>query len=143
MSAPDLPDAGFIYTGPMYWPHKTSWKPDPTRCRASVADGGRSPSFHQCNRKAKVERDVLHNGQRLRLAYCNTHDPVAVAVKRAAQEAQWRAKWDERDRRQAEQKRREKLAEAAINAIRQIAAGHNDARGLAQEVLARFGEGDA
>lgn len=60
--------------------------------------------------------------------------PVAVGEKRKAKYDAWKAKWDG-------QSRQRDLRDAALDAIRQIAAGHNDPRALALETLKKFGEG--
>lgn len=138
MSKDKLPDAGFIYTGPMYWPHEKPWEPRPGTCRASVHDGGRSVGFHQCSRKVTVEREVSLKGKAVTIGYCRQHDPVEVARRTRERDAKWRAEWDERDRKHKEHQRQRELEAAALTAIREIAAGHNDARGLALELLARF-----
>ena len=134
-----LPDAGFIYDGPRYWPRSEPWQPKAGNCRASVHDrDSRSFNSHQCSKKAKVVRKVLHHGKEVEFGYCGLHDPVAVAEKRAKREAAWRAKWDaEQAAWKAKQDARElaERAERAIEALRQIAAGHNDPRSLAIEVL--------
>src|SRR5687768_4469516 len=52
---------------------------DPARCCASVADDGRSPTFHQCSRNPKVFYGSL--------GYCSTHDPVAAKARRDAKYA--------------------------------------------------------
>ena len=131
----ELPKSGHIYTHHGWWPHKEPWKPDLSRCRCAVHDAESWPGFHQCNNKVKVTRKVLHHGVEAEFGYCNRHDPIAVAAKRAKQEAAWKAKWDaEKAAAQAKRDERE-LAERAIEALRQIAAGHNDPRSLAIEVL--------
>lgn len=132
----ELPDAGHIHSGPRWWPHEKPWQPKEGDCRASVHDrDARSFSSHQCSRKAKVTRKVMHHGKVAEYGYCGLHDPVAVAEKRAKQKAAWEAKWQaEQAAWKAKQDARE-LAERAIEALHQIAAGHNDPRSLAIEVL--------
>ena len=91
--------------------------PDYTRCADSVVDG-----FHssQCSRK---------NGHGPHGAWCKQHDPIARAAKRDAQNAKWRA--------ESELKLARHAANAALEpALRQIAAGHNDPRSLAESVIA-------
>ena len=90
----------------------------------------------QCARAGKVERDGKW--------YCKQHDPVAVAERKAERDRKWRAECDAKDAARAEAKRQRELAAACVEAIKQIAAGHNDPRGLATEVLGlhlREGEG--
>lgn len=141
MSAAKLPDAGFIYTGPMYWPGKEPWQPAPGKCRGQCSKSeGNHTDFWQCPRPIKVEREVLHHGEPVTMGYCGQHDPVKVAERHAKRDAQYRAKWAAREARWNAEARKEEMGEAAVDALRQIAAGHNDARGLAQEVLARFPE---
>jgi len=129
-------DAGHIHTGPSRQFGGSAWQPDMANCRAAVHDGGRWPGFHQCTRKVKVTREVNHHGKIVEMGYCKQHDPVAVKAKADA----WRAKLDadcaERDAQRKAKRDAEDLARAAIAALRQIAAGHNDPRSLAIEVLA-------
>jgi hypothetical protein len=51
------------------------------QCTASVHDGGRSVSFHQCTRAGVLLEGGKH--------YCKTHAPSLVARKRAIQSAKW------------------------------------------------------
>lgn len=64
-------------------------------------------------------------------AYCKQHNPVTRQVKRDARDAKWREEWDK-------QARFDKFTRAARQAIRDIAAGHDDARGLAIKILKEF-----
>lgn len=130
-----LPDAGHIYVYDGYWPHERPWAPDMARCRHAVHESGRGCSFYQCGNKVKVARKVSHHGKEAEFGYCGTHDPIAVAEKNAKRDAKWESKWAaEEAARQAKADARD-LAERAIEALRQIAAGHNDPRSLAIEVL--------
>jgi hypothetical protein len=106
---------------------------NPKYCCASVHDGDRSVGFHQCSRKPKV-----HYGA---LGYCRQHDPVAVQAKRDESARKWRAEWDAKKASYARAEAEKRLREDALSAIRQIAAGHNDPRGLASEILARHEAG--
>lgn len=102
-----------------YGPSYRAVKPDFSRCAQTVLDGAGWGS-HQCTRK---------NGHGPHGAWCKAHDPDAVKAKREARYAKMRAGWD-----------REKSlndAKAALEpALRQIAAGHNDPRALAESVIA-------
>jgi hypothetical protein len=91
------------------------------------SDGNWS-STHQCERKGKYEEGGY--------LWCGTHKPSIVAERKAAREAKWRAEWDAKDAESRRQEAERKLKDAALDAIRKIAAGHNDPRGLAQEILA-------
>ena len=104
------------------------------RCRHAVHESGRGVGFYQCSRKAVISRVV--DGEEY--GFCKQHDPVVTQAKLAAREAAWRAKWDELDRRGEIRKRLEAATNDCIDALRQIAAGHNDARALAAEVIARL-----
>ena len=73
---------------------------------------------HQCSRSAKV-------GDR-----CRQHDPAAIEARQAKADARYRA---ERAVRKIELNGR-----VFLGALRKIAAGHNDARGLAQEAVDKF-----
>lgn len=128
-------DAGHIFKHHGWWPHKTPWAPDLERCRHAVHDGGRSCGFHQCNKKAKVFREAKWHGKVETFGYCGTHDPVAVAQKKAERDAKWKAQWDAQQAAAQAKRDARELAERSIEALRQIAAGHNDPRSLAIEVL--------
>jgi hypothetical protein len=105
------------YYGRSYSPQE----PDYTRCASSVTPQGGWFSA-QCTRK---------NGHGPHGAWCKQHNPVAVKERQDARDKQWHAKWDA-DRRRLE------FAAQCQAAIRQIAAGHNDPRGLAQEIIDRL-----
>jgi len=83
----------------------------------------------QCQRKGKLECEGYH--------WCATHYPPNVVARRLAIHARHEAEaernrleWDARDKER-------KMRDAALKAIKQIADGHNDPRGLAMEVLGR------
>lgn len=131
MSGP-LPDAGFVYRSRIYnEPH------DPKQCCASVSETN-GWGHYQCLKKPSIWRDVLHNGKPVNLGYCGTHDPVKVAARAAKRNAEDRQRRAEEQARWAMELRNRKLGEAAIVALEQIAAGHNDPRQLAHETLERF-----
>jgi hypothetical protein len=94
-------------------------KPDYSRCAKKVANSGRWPSFHQCNRR---------NGNGKHGAYCKQHDPDAVKAKRDAESANRKAKYDFDCRNYA-------FVTDCKDAVRQIAAGHNDPRALCQSII--------
>ena len=91
-----------------------------TRCTETVHD---KYSFRgrQCSKPAAVERDGR--------MYCKVHDPEAIKARRDASYAKWKAE----NARQFSQKQFER---AAVDAIQQIANGHNDPRALAQSIMA-------
>lgn len=90
-------------------------KPDLARC-CEIVDG--TWHYNQCSRK---------NGHGPDGAYCKQHDPEAVASRKAAADAEYRRK------RKAELPR--VYAHSLAAALRQIADGHTDPRGLAIETL--------
>ena len=95
------------------------------KCTARFYDNWGS---HRCRNKAK--HDTI-NGVATR---CGIHSSAAVEkrkAKRQESEAKWRREFDEKNQIQ-------KAREAAIDAIKQIAAGHNNPRELANEVVAMF-----
>jgi hypothetical protein len=102
-----------------YGPAYRSKPVDYTRCAASVADGGRSVSSHQCTRK---------NGHGPHGAWCKTHDPVARKAKSDARVDAWMSRVKQQSRERA-------FAADCQAVIRQIAAGYNDPRGLAQYII--------
>ena len=56
-----------------------------TQCCERVSDGARWPSFSQCSRNGKFER----NGK----WYCKTHDPVSKKEKRDEQDRRWKERY--------------------------------------------------
>lgn len=100
--------------------HKPNHRPD--RCAETVSDRHGFWHSSQCSRK---------RGHGPEQAFCKQHSPEA----KAEREAKWQEKYD------AERKayRRERLINeaksSALDACRQIAAGHNDPRELAQAVI--------
>jgi hypothetical protein len=102
-----------------YGPSYRARKPDFSRCAASVFDRDGWGS-HQCTRK---------NGHGPHGAWCKAHDPVARQAKDDARRAEMHVRWN-REMRLHD-------ATAAVEpALRQIAAGHNDPRSLAESVIA-------
>lgn len=133
-------DAGHLHV-PRFWPESRGpWAPTPGQCRASVPTPGVMCAFHQCSRKSKVTRTVTHHGEVIDVEYCGQHDPVALREKRNRQQAAWKAKWDAAEAAAAERGRVDALRSDAVDAIKQIANGHNDPRTLALLVLSRNGE---
>lgn len=118
-----------------YGAHYASVPPDLTKCAHKVVRYERGwPRYSQCSRK---------NGHGPHGAYCGQHDPDAVAKRAEARDAAWRAE-REAQRNTAEAARKlEAFREAAVAAIRQIAAGHNDPRQLAADVIAKHEGGEA
>jgi hypothetical protein len=80
-----------------------------------------SPGGHQCNRKRGHGPDG---------AYCKQHDPEAVKARRIAASARYNAEMNEA--------RYGWNGRKFYAALVEIAEGHNDARGLAQEVIDQF-----
>lgn len=110
---------------------QTYLKPDLKRCRASVPERSGFGS-HQCSRKVVV--------QRAGYGFCAQHDPVVRRAKQQERDAAWQRQHQAENDMRARQARERALQRDALDAIRKIAAGHNDARGLAQQVLIDHGE---
>lgn len=125
----------FIYK-PLGWQAKVGYTVSTDRCRASVHEGGRGVGFHQCNRKPVVTREV----EGKEYGFCKQHDPVAVKEKDAARRARWDAESAARQAEWALAQRRRAALPLLLEAMQAIAAGHNDARGLATETLAKVGD---
>ena len=101
------------------------------RCDTHIYSGFRS---HRCTRNGVVERDGKF--------YCKKHDPVAVRQRDDAMRVAWAA---ERNVEEAQRKEAARIAALRVDAaaaLRKIAAGHNDPKALAVEVLAKHGEAD-
>lgn len=102
--------------------HPEGHPPDHTRCCEEITYYvGRWPKHKQCDRK---------RGHGPEGAYCKQHDPEVVAKRRSEKDQREREKWNER--------RYEFYGKSFFKVLEQIAAGHNDARGLAQETIAKF-----
>lgn len=94
-------------------------------CIESVSDGGRWPSFHQCSRKATVDG-----------AWCKVHSPEYLAEKRRIE----REKYETQSKASTRKWFFQSKGESFYDALQQIANGHNDARGFAEDVLKRAGK---
>lgn len=77
-------------------------KLDPTRCRESVADGGRSVGFHQCGKLAT--RD----------GYCGLHHPDAVQKRHAERDARYDRETQLRDAQWAVRDKERDVVNAAL-----------------------------
>lgn len=83
---------------------------------------GRWTSFGQCRNKRGHGPDGL---------YCKQHDPEAVAKRNAETIKRQDERWEARMRPYRQR-------EALVAALRLIAEGHNDAKTLAAETLAKW-----
>jgi hypothetical protein len=95
-----------------------------TQCAGQVVRKGADvwrTKYEQCGKRGAHE----HEGK----FYCKTHHPPTVATKREKTAQKWRAGWDAKAQTAAR-------FNAALDACRQIAAGHNDPRALAAAVVA-------
>jgi hypothetical protein len=94
-------------------------------CRAKTL--GEPPWYlgSPCSRAAK--RD----------GYCTIHHPDTVTARRAKASAEAKARWDAK---QAIERRKWDRPKEYRDALRAIAAGHNDPRALAQEMLAKWND---
>jgi hypothetical protein len=97
--------------------------PDPERCAESVHD---RYSPHQCRRK---------RGHGPEGAFCKQHDPERVAAKRA----EWNAKFKAEFAASQKKHKVSMAAPALLAALQAIAAGHNDPRAFAAQVLGETG----
>lgn len=101
--------------------------PDYERCCVNVVpdERGGAARAHQCHKK---------RGYGPGLAYCKQHDPDAVKARRDAADEKWRLEQNA--------KRYQWHGREFYDALEQIANGHNDARGLAQEIIDKFKAGE-
>lgn len=95
--------------------------PDPTRCAAEIPDATGWVRTRQCSRK---------RGHGSEGAFCKQHDPAVKAARQAEADRKNRKRWRERAR--------EFSGPRFLDALRQIAAGHNDPRTLASEIVDDF-----
>ena len=100
-------------------------RPDYARCCQAVWSRDRWSKGDQCVRKRGYGPDG---------AYCKQHDPAAVKARNEAKKTHYNAKWNAT--------RYEMHGRTFFNALVKIAEGHNDARGLAQEVIDIFKKGE-
>lgn len=99
--------------------------PDFSRCCERVFGSLGSPGGHQCNRPRGHGPDE---------AYCKQHDPAAKQARREASTARYNE--------QTNNERYKWYGPKFFNALAKIAEGHNDSRGLAQEVIDEFKKGE-
>lgn len=105
-------------------------RPDFERCCVEVWGTGRDSRPSQCAYKAATDPDYTGKPTR-----CLTHSRAKIAERKAASDAKYaaeRARWGQADRDR-------KARDAALALIIQIADGHNDPRGAAQDLLIQFG----
>ena len=99
------------------------------RCCASVRDRGSTwPSYHQCDKVAKV---TDANGDQ----WCGARDPVAVDAKNKARNERFDREWDIKTRKWKRDEAFKPAKEKIIEAMKMIRDGHNNPRELAEEVL--------
>lgn len=98
--------------------------PDYSRCPVGVSTGRAEGGSKQCSRKG---------GNGPHMAYCKQHDPEAKKAVEEARYFAWRAE-------SGRNKRRRDFQKDCITAIREIAAGHNDPRRLAQSIIDKLGD---
>lgn len=103
---------------PLAWQKVLGYTVDPARCRASVHET-RGIGSHQCTRKPKA-------GER----YCATHSPAAIERRAEAADKRYQ---------ESLKRDRERRGGVFLDALRQIAAGHNDPRSLAIETIRNAG----
>lgn len=118
------------------WTNRYGRSPDMKNCRASVHSPGDGWHPHQCTRKATIFRCV--EGHKGEIGFCRQHDPDAVKARRDASYAAYQAEWAAKNAEHERQKQIGAANDAAKTALERIAAGHNDPRSLAAEVLALY-----
>lgn len=118
------------------WPGSTQGKP---QCQGETTESGSNFTwFHQCARQGRTQ---TADG----MWWCGIHEPAAVAARAAkttarqqAGQAKWAASYEASRRASQVASDYPRL----LAALREIADGHNDARGLAAEVLASLSAHD-
>lgn len=96
-------------------------------CCDSVFSPG-SYTSHSCSNVAKYDPDPNGNPTK-----CGIHSDDAMARRREKSEANYRM----HAARSTQEARNRKLGEEAIKIVREIAKGHNDPRGLADDWVKR------
>lgn len=87
-------------------------------------------SWVSCGKTGKTERDGKF--------YCGRHDPVRRKEKEDARSAKFETERAERKRLAATAERRKRMYVEMTGALIVIAAGHNDAQGFAQRLVAEY-----
>lgn len=106
--------------------HPHGYAPNFTFCCEEVGrELGRWTTYGQCSRKRGHGPDG---------AYCKTHDPEVVAKRRKDSESRGNDKYNA--------SRYQFYGKSFYRTLKQIAGGHNDARGLAKEIIEKFHEGE-
>lgn len=99
--------------------------PNYANCCVEVYPEGRGATHRQCAKPRGFGPDE---------AYCKTHDPSRVAAAAQKRQAEWVAR--------SNRERKQYAGATFYDALKLIAEGHNDARGLAQQVIKDFHKGD-
>jgi hypothetical protein len=110
----------------------------PRCCGKTYEHGSNFTWTHQCDKAARI---TLPNGW----TFCGVHEPAAVIKRNAASAAKSAARLSQWDREAAARKleaARKAAYPQLVAALREIAAGHNDPRTLAADLLATLPEED-
>lgn len=100
-------------------------EPNPDKCQAAIwGDYG----YHQCGNKPKKG------------GLCGRHTPEFIAEFNAKQKAREEAETAERNARNRRYMLQQDYMAACKKAVADIAAGHNDARGLCEEIMRKYAE---
>lgn len=105
--------------------HRQGIPPDFSRCCAPVWTRDNWPREYQCSRNRGFGPDR---------AYCKQHDPAKAAEREAESTRKMNADFNKR--------RYDYYGRQFFAALEAIAAGHNDARGLAQSTIDEFKAGE-
>jgi hypothetical protein len=100
-------------------------EPDYSRCCKEVWSSERWSRAYQCQRQRGHGPDE---------AYCKQHVPDAAKARQEAAATRWRDKYNA--------ERYQTHGRTFYNALVKIAEGYNDARGLAEETIAKFKDGE-
>jgi len=100
---------------------------------------GASPDYRRCCATVVRSRELPRQCSKLRgwgpdKAYCKHHDPARVKEKSDAAERRYNEAW--------RQRRYEVHGRGFFAVLEKIAAGYNDARGLAQKAVDEFRKGE-
>jgi hypothetical protein len=105
-----------------------------TKCCEPVSNE-RGWRLNTCSRNAKVEVAGRF--------YCTQHDPALVKERQEKRDEERKRQWEAQDAAFARRRQTEAATQQALDALRQIAAGCNDARELAMQALALFPKDEA
>lgn len=128
----DMGDNEAVRIQPPHRPRYSESRLDLNFCCASVSDGPGTFTSHQCFKRVRFRYG--------KYGYCGIHDPAAVKLRREERDRKWEEQWAMRRANAARQARDRDFRERCVEAVKQIASGHNDPRALCAEIMREYGD---